>query len=50
MAIAGHLSRAMMERYSHIRMDAKRKAVEALRISGQIPNDASGLVKNVSHS
>ena len=30
MAIAGHLSRAMMERYSHIRMNAKRQAVEAL--------------------
>jgi integrase len=32
MAIAGHLSRAMMERYSHIRMQAKRHAVEALTI------------------
>ena len=30
MAIAGHVSRRMMERYSHIGMDAKRKAVEAL--------------------
>jgi integrase len=27
MALAGHVSRAMMERYSHIRMEAKRKAV-----------------------
>jgi len=26
----GHMSRAMMERYSHIRMAAKRQAVEAL--------------------
>jgi hypothetical protein len=24
MALAGHVSRAMMERYSHIRMEAKR--------------------------
>jgi len=32
MAIAGHLSRAMMERYSHIRMQAKRQAMEALKI------------------
>jgi len=30
MALAGHVSRAMMERYSHIRMEAKRKAVEEL--------------------
>ena len=28
MAFAGHVSRAMMERYSHIRMEAKRKAVD----------------------
>jgi aspartyl aminopeptidase len=26
MALAGHVSRAMMERYSHIRMEAKRRA------------------------
>jgi integrase len=32
MALAGHLSRAMLERYSHIRMQAKRVAVEALSI------------------
>ena len=30
MAIAGHVSRAMLERYSHISMVGKRKAVEAL--------------------
>ena len=30
MALAGHLSRAMLERYSHIRMNAKRQAVESL--------------------
>ena len=30
MAIAGHISPRMLEHYSHIRMDAKRKAVEAL--------------------
>ena len=32
MALAGHLSRAMMERYSHIRMNAKRQAVESLSL------------------
>jgi integrase len=30
MALAGHVSRAMMERYSHVRNEAKRKAVENL--------------------
>lgn len=30
MAIAGHVSRKMLEHYSHIRMDAKRRAVAAL--------------------
>ena len=29
MAIAGHVSRRMLERYSHVRMEAKRKAMEA---------------------
>ena len=30
MSIAGHVSRKMLERYSHIRMEAKRRAVEGL--------------------
>ena len=30
MSIAGHVSRKMLEHYSHIRLDAKRKALEAL--------------------
>jgi integrase len=30
MAIAGHVSREMLEHYSHIRMQAKREAVESL--------------------
>jgi integrase len=30
MAIAGHLSRKMLEHYSHIRMEAKRAAVDAI--------------------
>jgi integrase len=32
MALAGHLSRAMLERYSPIRMNAKRQAVESLSL------------------
>jgi len=30
MAIAGHLTREMLEHYSHVRMEAKREAVEKL--------------------
>ena len=30
MAIAGHVSREMLEHYSHIRLEAKRKALEML--------------------
>ena len=33
MAIAGHVSRRMLERYSHVRMEAKRSAMEALASS-----------------
>jgi len=33
MAIAGHVSRRMLERYSHVRVEAKRKAMEALAAS-----------------
>jgi hypothetical protein len=32
LAIMGHMSRAMLERHSHIRMAAKRVAVEALSL------------------
>jgi hypothetical protein len=30
MSIAGHVSREMLEHYSHIRLEAKRRAVESL--------------------
>ena len=30
MGIAGHVSRDMLEHYSHIRLEAKRKALEGL--------------------
>ena len=33
MALAGHLSRKMMDRYSHVRNEAKRRAVEGLNIA-----------------
>jgi integrase len=40
MAIAGHVSRAMLEHYSHIRLAAKRAALEA--ISTPLPKPACG--------
>lgn len=33
MALMGHMSRAMLERYSHIRMEAKRAAVDSLALN-----------------
>jgi integrase len=35
MAIAGHVRRRMLERYSHVRMEAKRKAMEVLAASSK---------------
>ena len=35
MAIAGHISPRMLDHYSHIRMDAKRRALEALSEGGR---------------
>jgi integrase len=32
LSLMGHMSRAMLERYSHIRMAAKREAVESLSV------------------
>jgi len=40
LALMGHMSRAMLERYSHIRMSAKREAVEALSIVSQTAKTA----------
>jgi hypothetical protein len=36
MAIAGNVSRRMLERYSQVRMEAKRKAMEALGASNKM--------------
>jgi hypothetical protein len=30
MSIAGHVSRAMLSRYSHVRMEAKRRAMDEI--------------------
>jgi hypothetical protein len=55
LAIMGHMSRAMLERYSHIRMTAKREAVEALNLApkAQIskgPAKVSAKVKVSAHA
>jgi len=38
LSLMGHMSRAMLERYSHIRMAAKRDAVESLSMKTKAPN------------
>ncbi len=38
LALMGHMSRAMLERYSHIRMAAKREAVAAITLRPSIAN------------
>jgi hypothetical protein len=35
MSLAGHLSRKMMEKYSHTRNEAKRRAISALDVKTQ---------------
>jgi integrase len=51
MAIAGHVSRRMLERYSHVRMEAKRTAMEALSKGSEMRgydtnNDTNALPKS----
>jgi hypothetical protein len=49
MALMGHVSRAMVQRYSHVRMDAMRKAVEALSLEKlKAPVQDSGEVSKES--
>jgi len=38
MAIAGHVSRKMIEHYSHIRIEAKRVALDAIANPDSTPN------------
>jgi hypothetical protein len=39
--LAGHVSKGMLKHYSHIRMQAKRKAVKALEGKRQLPGVAT---------
>jgi len=47
LSIMGHMSRAMLERYSHIRMAAKRQAVEALSVTPKKPPKSKGVLQEV---
>ena len=52
MAIAGHVSPKMLERYSHVRMEAKREAVESLSIGtgmGGYDTNHDTKTKNISY-
>jgi integrase len=53
MAIAGHVSRRMLERYSHVRMEAKRTAMEALanssRMAGYDTNHDTNALPHSDH-
>jgi hypothetical protein len=46
MAIAGHVSREMLEHYSHIRLEAKRRAVEVLSQKGRSGSNVTNHVTN----
>jgi hypothetical protein len=50
MAIAGHISRGMLERYSHIRLEAKRNALEALSLKNPTGNGTKNGTKTNSSS
>jgi len=51
LALMGHMSRAMLERYSHIRMAAKRDAVAGVRLRSKVENSEAVPVKvPVPHS
>jgi integrase len=47
MAIAGHLSRTMLEHYSHIRMAAKRVALDGIARQGPTTDSQAGVNQNV---
>jgi hypothetical protein len=39
MSIAGHVSRAMLSRYSHVRMEAKRRALDEIAARQNIADE-----------
>jgi hypothetical protein len=39
MSIAGHVSRAMLSRYSHVRMEAKRRALDEIAVRQRLADE-----------
>jgi len=50
MAIAGHVSRKMIEHYSHIRMEAKRVALDAIAKPASEGVSEAGVAQNWAQS
>jgi hypothetical protein len=50
LALLGHMSRAMLERYSHIRMARKREAVEALSFTPKDQTKSNGGTPGIPQS
>ena len=50
MAIAGHASRKMLERYSHVRMEAKRTAMETLAPAAKRRVTTQTMTQTLCHS
>ena len=48
LSIAGHVSRKMMEHYSHVRTEAKRKAVDGLTPVANIEHEATPTILRVN--
>ena len=45
MAIAGHVSKKMLQHYSHVRLEARRNALDALTLKSQLRGDSRGTAK-----
>jgi len=43
MSIAGHVSRAMLYRYSHVRLEAKRRALDEIASRQRAADEKRGL-------
>ena len=42
MSIAGHVSRAMLSRYSHVRMEARRRALDEIAARQRAADEKRG--------
>ena len=50
MSIAGHVSRAMLSRYSHVRMEAKRRALDEIAARQSAADEKRKAVPSGSNS